>query len=101
MHRLRVPAGLWLLNQAVLLIVGLGLIFSMVSGWVMYVKRRAMGSVGLPTLLPGAWRSPSWGMWLSAAFMLWAMPMLTLSAPIVAMFEGFKAWRSIGLASAG
>ena len=95
----RAELGYW--NQAVLLIFGLGLIFSMVSGWVMYVKRRAMGSVGLPTLLPGAWRSPSWGMWLSAAFMLWAMPLLTMTAPMVALVEVFKSWRSKALVKVG
>ena len=91
----RAELGYW--NQAVLLIFGLGLIFSMVSGWVMYFKRRCLGSSGMPALLPGAWRSPSWAMWLGAGVMLWAMPLLTMTAPMVALVEIFKSWRSKAL----
>jgi len=95
----RAELGYW--NQAVLLIFGLGLIFSMVSGWVMYFKRRSLGASGMPALLPGAWRSPSWGMCLSAGLMLLAMPMLTITVPMVALIEVFKSWRSKALVTAG
>jgi len=88
----RAELGYW--NQAVLFIFGLGLIFSMASGWVMYFKRRSLGSSGMPALLPGAWRSPSLAMWLSAGLMVWAMPLLSMTAPMVAMAELFMSWRS-------
>nr|WP_315489117.1 PepSY domain-containing protein [uncultured Rhodoferax sp.] len=49
--------GVW--NQVVLLVFGLGVLFSIVSGWVMYFKRRGRGLAGLPHLAPGAWKSLS------------------------------------------
>ncbi|MCQ6458596.1 PepSY domain-containing protein, partial [Vibrio parahaemolyticus] len=70
--------GWW--NQALLLLFGASVLFSLVSGWVMFFKRRLPGSLGLPRLLPGAWTSPSALAWLLAAAMCALMPLLLISA---------------------
>lgn len=76
--------GWW--NQALLLVFGLGVLFSLISGWVMFFKRRKTGSSLMPRLLPGAWRS-SPGLWLSAV-LLWALlPLLAISSVVVIALE--------------
>jgi uncharacterized iron-regulated membrane protein len=52
--------GVW--NQVLLFVFAAGVLFSLVSGWVMFFKRRRAGQLGLPKLLPGAWRAapPAW-----------------------------------------
>lgn len=87
--------GWW--NQALLLLFGVGVLFSLVSGWVMFFKRRQAGSLGLPRLLPGAWKSASIGTWLSAAVMAVAMPLLALSAAVVVLLEValHRPWRRV------
>lgn len=77
--------GWW--NQALLLVFGLGILFSLVSGWVMFSKRRQPGTFGLPRLLPGAWKSASPGTWVTAAVLCIAMPLFALSVPVVLMAE--------------
>lgn len=77
--------GWW--NQALLLVFGLGLLFSLISGWVMYFKRRPRGSLGFPRLLPGAWKSPSIPMWVSAVVLCVGLPVLAVSAAGVLFVE--------------
>ncbi|MFN7835594.1 MAG: PepSY-associated TM helix domain-containing protein [Burkholderiaceae bacterium] len=77
--------GWW--NQALLLMFGLSVLFSLVSGWVMFFKRRQAGSLGLPRLLPGAWKSASIGMWVTTAVLCITMPLLALSAAVVVALE--------------
>lgn len=77
--------GWW--NQALLLLFGLGVLFSLMSGWIMFFKRRRPGSFGLPPLLPGAWKSAPAAAWLTAAVMFAVMPLLALSAAMVAALE--------------
>lgn len=84
--------GLW--NQALLLVFGLGVLFSIVSGWVMYFKRRAKGAAGLPRLVPGAWRSLSPVAIVATLFMLVSMPLLTMSGAVVAAIETILWWRA-------
>ncbi len=83
--------GLW--NQVLLFVFGAGILFSLVSGWVMFFKRRQASSAFLPALLPGAWRSVSPWAVLGGAFMLVAMPVLALSAVPLAMLEAWLGWR--------
>ncbi len=71
--------GWW--NQAVLLAFGLGVLFSLVSGWVMYFKRRRQGTLSLPEVPRGAWRAFGPGWWLAGAALSWLMPLLAVSAP--------------------
>jgi uncharacterized iron-regulated membrane protein len=77
--------GVW--NQLVLLAFGTGIVFSLVTGWVMYFKRRRMGLGGFPPLVPGAWKSVSPFAAAGGAFMFVVMPLLALSAACVALVE--------------
>ncbi|MGK5037139.1 PepSY-associated TM helix domain-containing protein [Janthinobacterium sp. LB3P118] len=77
--------GWW--NQALLLLFGASVLFSLVSGWVMFFKRRLPGSLGLPKLLPGAWTSPSALAWGLAAAMCALMPLLLISACMLMLLE--------------
>lgn len=77
--------GWW--NQALLLVFGVGILFSIVSGWVMFFKRRQPGSFGLPHLLPGAWKSASVATWVTAAVLFAAMPLLALSSAAIIVLE--------------
>ena len=89
--------GLW--NQALLILFGISLLFSFVSGWVMYFKRWRLGMSILPNLLPGAWKSISpWGI-LSAGFMMLAMPLLGISAAIILIVEGALQFKNYALNS--
>jgi uncharacterized iron-regulated membrane protein len=85
--------GWW--NQALLLVFGLAVVWWLVSGWVMYIKRNRQGVIGLPRLLPGAWRSVPRGAWITAVPLLWLMPLLALSAAAVAAVE---VWVAVGAA---
>ena len=84
--------GWW--NQALLFIFGAGVLFSIISGWVMYFQRRALGLMGLPKLLPGAWRSVSPWAGLGGLVMLVAMPLLAASAAVVVLAEIWLGWRA-------
>jgi len=77
--------GLW--NQVLLLTFGVGVLFSLASGWVMFFKRRPPGWRILPRLLPGAWQSASIGEWIAAVILCIAMPLLALSAAFVLALE--------------
>ena len=84
--------GWW--NQALLFLFGAGVVFSIVSGWVMYFQRRARGLSGLPALLPGAWKSVSPWAALGGLVMLLALPLLAASAALVLLLELTLAWRA-------
>lgn len=86
--------GWW--NQLLLLIFGLGIVFSLGSGWMMYFKRRKAGTSGLPKLLPGAWRSTPVAAWLGAAILCIAMPLLALSAAAIVALEILLHYRDDG-----
>jgi uncharacterized iron-regulated membrane protein len=83
--------GVW--NQVLLLVFGLGVLWGVVSGWVVFLKRKRQGWLGLPRVSPGAWRSLPVGAWLSAVLLLVAMPLLALSAVLLAFGEVWLAWR--------
>jgi uncharacterized iron-regulated membrane protein len=77
--------GLW--NQVLLFLFGASVLFSLVSGWVMYVKRRRTEGLGLPPLLPGAARAAS-PLALAGGLALCALlPLLAISASAVLMLE--------------
>ena len=77
--------GLW--NQALLLVFAAGVLFSTVSGWVMFFKRRRAGQLGLPKLLPGAWRAaPLWAVALGIGLCV-LMPLLALSTLVLLAVE--------------
>ncbi len=77
--------GWW--NQALLFMFGISTLFSLISGWVMFFKRRQSGSLGLPSVLPGSWKSVSIAAWLFIAVLLVAMPLLVWSVFVVLIVE--------------
>ena len=81
--------GVW--NQVVLFLFGLSLLFSLVSGWVMFFKRKRLRRLGLPALLPallpGAWRAASPLALVSAVALCALMPLLAISASVVLVLE--------------
>ncbi|HEX2604389.1 MAG TPA: PepSY domain-containing protein, partial [Oxalicibacterium sp.] len=77
--------GWW--NQLLLLLFGAGILFSLMSGWWMFFKRRKTGASAWPPLLPGAWRSASPAMWIAAVTMCTLMPLLAISGLFVAGVE--------------
>jgi uncharacterized iron-regulated membrane protein len=84
--------GVW--NQALLFVFAAGVLFSLVSGWAMFFKRRRAGLAGLPKLVPGAWRAaPLLAVVLGLALCA-LMPLLALSACVVAAIEAALGWRS-------
>jgi uncharacterized iron-regulated membrane protein len=77
--------GLW--NQALLFVFAAGVLFSLVSGWVMFFKRRRAGQLGLPKLVPGAWRAMPPAAAVLGIGMCVLMPLLALSAAVLAVVE--------------
>lgn len=79
--------GVW--NQVVLFLFGAGVLFSLVSGWVMFYKRTRAGRLGLPALLPGAWRAASPAALIGTVALCGLLPLLALSASALLLLE----WR--------
>jgi len=77
--------GIW--NQVLLFVFAAGVLFSLVSGWTMFFKRRRAGQAGLPKLLPGAWRSAPPAAIVLAVGLCALMPLLALSAAVLAALE--------------
>lgn len=84
--------GVW--NQLLLLVFGVGVVFSIVTGWVMYFKRRVKGYKGLPVLAKGAWKSVPVAALVASIAMFVLMPLLALSSALVLALEGFWWWRA-------
>jgi uncharacterized iron-regulated membrane protein len=83
--------GWW--NQILLFLFGSGVVFSLVSGWVMAFKRWRHGAPVPPPLLPGAWKSLPAGAWIATALLLALMPLLAACAPVIVLAEAIIAWR--------
>jgi uncharacterized iron-regulated membrane protein len=83
--------GIW--NQVLLFVFAASVLFSLVSGWVMFFKRRRAGLLGLPKLLPGAWRATPPAAVLLAVALCALMPLLALSAAAVLAVEAALGWR--------
>jgi uncharacterized iron-regulated membrane protein len=77
--------GWW--NQLVLLLCGGGVLFSLLSGWVMYFKRRQRGAPGLPRLPAGAWKAAALPLGLSTLLLAVLMPVLGVAACAVLLLE--------------
>ena len=84
--------GWW--NQALLVVFGVSVLFSLVSGWAMFFKRRRAGLMGLPLLKQGAWASMPLGAWVSAGILFMLMPLLAYSAVVVALIEAALLWQA-------
>lgn len=84
--------GLW--NQALLVLFGGGILFSLVSGWTMFFKRWRRGRPIFPHPAPGAWRHAAPWSWPVGAVLMLAMPLLAATAVPVALVEAVAAWRA-------
>jgi uncharacterized iron-regulated membrane protein len=83
--------GIW--NQVLLFVFAAGVLFSLVSGWVMFFKRRRAGGAGLPKLVPGAWRAAPPAAVVLGLGLCALMPLLALSACVLAAIEAALGWR--------
>jgi hypothetical protein len=77
-----------------LLVFGLGIMWGLISGWVMFFKRKRQGVLGLPRLMPEAWRSVPLLAWLIGLALLPAMPVWAWSAGAICLIEVWLIWRS-------
>jgi uncharacterized iron-regulated membrane protein len=77
--------GIW--NQVLLFVFAAGVLFSLVSGWVMFFKRRRTGLSRLPRLLPGAWRSLPLAAMLLGLALCALMPLLAISSVALVVVE--------------
>ena len=88
--------GWW--NQGLLLLFGAGVLFSLFSGWVMYLKRHRRGQFRLPPVLPGAWKwTTTVPIGLATVILGILMPVLGVAACAVLLVElvmRVRAWRA-------
>ena len=75
-------------NQALLALFGAGVLFSLVTGWIMVWKRKRTGLAALPRLQPDAWKRAPWLLWVVTPALMWLMPLLLITIPVVALIEG-------------
>ena len=80
--------GWW--NQALLLLFGVGVLFSLLSGWLMFIKRWRPGLPILPKLpssAPATWKAAAIPMALAVPVFAWVMPLAGLAAAVIAACE--------------
>ena len=78
--------GLW--NQVLLALAALAAMFSVVSGLVMWWKRRPEGRIAAPPLdLVQLRHAPPW-LWPAVAGLAWAMPVFGWSLGVLVLLEG-------------
>jgi uncharacterized iron-regulated membrane protein len=81
----RAEYGVW--NQVLLFMFGVGLVFSMTTGWVMVFKRRRHGMGYFPPAGKNAWRAvPLWTL-LPFAALLWLTPLLLMGMSLILCVE--------------
>ncbi|MBY0573239.1 MAG: PepSY domain-containing protein [Undibacterium sp.] len=77
--------GWW--NQALLVLVGLAVIFSVISGFVMWLQRRKALSISAPKIESKHVRAVPWWMWLTLLGLGFALPVLGVSLGVLILFE--------------
>lgn len=86
----RTEFGVW--NQVLLGLAALTLIFSVVSGWVMWWQRRPNGRLGSPPLTASQVRGvPKW-MWLTLVALSIALPVFGVSVLVFITAEILQLW---------
>ncbi len=84
--------GVW--NQCLLILFAGGILFSLISGWMMYFKRPRGISFFLPPILPGSLRALPVSVWVVLVLLLALLPMLAISFVVVSVIEVCIYWRS-------
>ena len=74
-------------NEALLALFGAGVLFSLITGWIMVWKRKRAGLAALPRLRDRAWRAAPWPLWVITPAMMWLMPLFLVTSPLVAVIE--------------
>ncbi|BBB62948.1 membrane protein [Undibacterium sp. KW1] len=84
--------GWW--NQALLVLVGVSVIFSVVSGYVMWLQRRKAGTLSAPKLERRHAQAISWWVWLLMIALGIALPALGISMLLLIMIElTYLSWK--------
>lgn len=84
--------GVW--NQVLLALAALAAVFSVVSGWVMWLKRRPHGQVAVPSIQAAQLRHVPILLWPLMAALAYAMPVFGWSLLLMLVLEGI--WMSVG-----
>lgn len=82
--------GVW--NQALLVLAALAAVFSVVSGWVMWWRRRPARQLAAPPVTrEHVRRAPLW-LWPAMAALGWALPVFGWSLVLLVVLEGLRLW---------
>lgn len=80
--------GWW--NQALLLLVGISVIFSIISGYVMWLKRRKTGQISAPKIEVRHITAVPWWLCIISAALAYALPVFGISLLIFIALEAFS-----------
>lgn len=84
----RTELGVW--NQVLLGLAALTVMFSVISGWVMWWKRRPRGRLGAPMTTLHHLRAAPWWLWLTAIGLSIALPVFGASVVLFAAIESLR-----------
>lgn len=84
----RTEFGVW--NQVLLGLAALTVMFSVISGWVMWWKRRPRGRLGAPMTTLYHLRAAPWWLWLTAIGLSIALPVFGVSVVLFAAIESLR-----------
>ncbi|MEQ6341013.1 MAG: PepSY domain-containing protein [Gammaproteobacteria bacterium] len=84
----RTELGVW--NQVLLGLAALTVMFSVISGWVMWWKRRPRGRLGAPMTTLRHMREAPWWLWLTAIALSIALPVFGASVAVFAAIESLR-----------
>lgn len=77
--------GWW--NQAILVLFGFGILFSVISGWMMVFKRYRSGLGLMPQADWGSWRQLPIALIATGLVMLWLTPLMIYGVAIILVIE--------------
>ncbi len=84
----RAELGVW--NQVLLGLAALTVMFSVISGWVMWLKRRPRGRLGAPMTALRHMREAPWWLWLTAIALSIALPVFGASVAVFVAIESLR-----------
>lgn len=84
----RTEFGVW--NQVLLGLAALTVMFSVISGWVMWWKRRPRGHLGAPITTLHHVRAAPWWLWITAIALSIALPVFGASVAVFVAIESLR-----------